>query len=87
MALKKVFQSWSRLLVGLESPSVIQNKLIHCTCYNMRDVVDRKEMLRSLPKIDEGTAGEKAGEMDILLKESVVILFIDLSVIINNLFQ
>ncbi|ENN80517.1 28S ribosomal protein S11, mitochondrial-like [Dendroctonus ponderosae] len=31
-----------------------------------RDVVDRKEMLKALPAIDEGTAGEKSAAVDTL---------------------
>lgn len=36
-----------------------------CTSYvRNRDVIDRKEMLRSLPALDEGTVGEKAVDID-----------------------
>ncbi|XP_044747307.1 28S ribosomal protein S11, mitochondrial [Coccinella septempunctata] len=69
MALRQILYNCNRMLGGLDSTFFIQSKLIHCTCNNLRDVVDRKEMLRSLPKIDEGTSGEKAEEMDILLKD------------------
>ncbi|RZC38831.1 28S ribosomal protein S11, mitochondrial, partial [Asbolus verrucosus] len=33
----------------------------------LRDVVDRKEMLRSLPTLDDGSAGEKAMDVDLLI--------------------
>lgn len=36
-----------------------------CTSYiRNRDVIDRKEMLRSLPALDEGTVGEKTVDID-----------------------
>ncbi|XP_045471494.1 28S ribosomal protein S11, mitochondrial [Harmonia axyridis] len=69
MALQNVFFNWNRILCSFESLASIQKKLLHCTFVNMRDVVDRKEMLRSLPKLDEGTAGEKSEEMDLLLRD------------------
>lgn len=42
----------------------------------LRDVDDRREMLRSVPIKDEGAAGEKAMEMDILISQCVLTLLI-----------
>lgn len=40
---------------------------IYFTTAKCREVDDRKEMYRSLPAADEGTAGEKAADIDSLL--------------------
>lgn len=44
---------------------------ISLTVPQFRDVVDRKEMLKSMPAIDEGTAGEKAQGIDSLLQQKL----------------
>ncbi|KAL3288794.1 hypothetical protein HHI36_003228 [Cryptolaemus montrouzieri] len=51
----------------------LQVRFLHKSAPSMRDVVDRKEMLRSLPKPDEGTTGEKAEEMDLLMKDKLLL--------------
>lgn len=40
--------------------------------YLKERVVDRKEMLKSLPAMDEGTAGEKIGDVDSLANKYVL---------------
>ncbi|KAJ8973069.1 hypothetical protein NQ317_004406 [Molorchus minor] len=42
-------------------------RAIHSSSQNCREVTDRKQMLRSLPTADEGTAGEKVLDVDSIL--------------------
>lgn len=42
---------------------------ISLTAIQYRDVIDRKEMLRSLPTTDEGTVGEKAMDIDSMVRK------------------
>lgn len=41
---------------------------ISTTIPQFREVTDRREMLRSVPKLDEGSAGEKAAEVDYFIQ-------------------
>lgn len=41
-----------------------QLRTLTTTVPKFREITDRKEMLRSLPKADDGSAGEKAIEVD-----------------------
>lgn len=52
----------------LEPITNCRARTISLTVPHFRDVVDRKEMLKSMPAIDEGTAGEKAQGIDSLLQ-------------------
>lgn len=45
------------------------NRNIFTNQIMLREVDDRKEMLRSLPAMDEGTAGEKALEVDSIIQQ------------------
>ncbi|XP_066140996.1 small ribosomal subunit protein uS11 [Euwallacea fornicatus] len=54
------------------SEPILQNTLSRSISTNLtlyRDVVNRKEMLKSLPTMDEGTAGEKTAAIDQILHE------------------
>lgn len=42
---------------------------IATSAVNNRDVVDRKEMLRSLPALDEGTIGETGVDIDSMFRK------------------
>lgn len=41
------------------------------TPLNLREVDDRKEMLKSVPTKDEGTAGEKLHDIDTMITQQV----------------
>ncbi|CAH0550559.1 unnamed protein product [Brassicogethes aeneus] len=45
-------------------------KTLFTSAANLRDVTDRREMLRSMPAADEGTAGEKAVDVDSLINQN-----------------
>lgn len=49
---------------SLNLKNVINEKGVSTSAFNFRDVDDRREMLRSLPAADEGTAGEKGIDID-----------------------
>lgn len=70
---------------SLNLKNVINEKGVSTSAFNFRDVDDRREMLRSLPAADEGTAGEKGIDIDShLLKKAE--LFPDLNTP-NKLFN
>lgn len=48
-------------------PSSSLSRHISTSSTKFRDVVDRKLMLKSMPKEDQGTAGEKAVDIDTLI--------------------
>lgn len=45
------------------------SKTICTSVVKNRDVIDRKEMMRSLPIADEGTVGEKTADIDSLFRK------------------
>lgn len=45
-----------------------RSRAISTAIPQFRDVTDRREMLRSVPKLDEGSAGEKAIEVDYFIQ-------------------
>lgn len=46
-----------------------ESRTISTTLTNYRDVVDRREMLRSVPTKDEGTVGEKTVDIDSTIRQ------------------
>ncbi|XP_017779298.1 PREDICTED: 30S ribosomal protein S11 [Nicrophorus vespilloides] len=63
----------SRLVAALKSLSIgqgvcrISAQPLSTTAAKCRQVEDRREMLKSLPAIDEGTSGEKAVDIDSMI--------------------
>uniref|UniRef100_A0A6P7H7J6 28S ribosomal protein S11, mitochondrial n=1 Tax=Diabrotica virgifera virgifera TaxID=50390 RepID=A0A6P7H7J6_DIAVI len=62
MAINQVNILFKNLL--LQSHKAVHARSLFTSTLNLRDVVDRKEMLRSMPAIDEGTHGEKSIDID-----------------------
>lgn len=64
-----------RNLASAAIRNVLQSKINVCnlssTSIRLREVEDRKEMLRSLPTKDEGTAGEKLLDIDTMITQQV----------------
>ncbi|KAK9873710.1 hypothetical protein WA026_002067 [Henosepilachna vigintioctopunctata] len=74
MIVKQVFSNLKNLSYFCDKTiSSFQKRIFHSTSYYFRDVVDRREMLRSLPRPDEGTAGERADEIDLMMKEEHIL--------------
>ncbi|XP_030748451.1 uncharacterized protein LOC115876704 [Sitophilus oryzae] len=48
--------------------TALNRRTVFTTGVNFREVTDRKEMLKSLPVADEGTAGEKSIDVDSLIQ-------------------
>lgn len=65
-------QFFRRLVpVILKNPPQIQlyNRSFSVTQFKQREVEDRKEMLKSMPRKDEGTAGEKLLDIDTMITQ------------------
>ncbi|XP_050297167.1 28S ribosomal protein S11, mitochondrial [Anthonomus grandis grandis] len=62
-SLTKLFQSVTVELNG--------TRTLRTSAPIYRDVVDRREMLRSVPATDEGTAGEKTSSVDSVLQQKL----------------
>nr|CAI5857558.1 unnamed protein product [Callosobruchus analis] len=75
-----------RLLMNFTLSSTVQKCIapLSVSAVKCRDVIDRKEMLRSLPSVDEGTAGEKAVDVDSLIVRKNIFPTLDLP---NRLFN
>lgn len=58
---------------GLISNPFVENALknqiraISITTTKHREVVNRKEMLKTVPKLDEGTVGERSADVDSII--------------------
>ncbi|KYB26418.1 small ribosomal subunit protein uS11 [Tribolium castaneum] len=61
------FQKFTSAQSGLIANHNVRSLFL--TSQRQREVVDRREMLRSVPKLDEGSAGEKAFEVDALIHQ------------------
>lgn len=59
--------SLNHFLSNNQIGSLIRNIAISHVKY--REVTDRKEMLKSVPTLDEGTAGEKSIDVDSLVQQ------------------
>lgn len=62
---KNILLNLSNIISKSNTLLVNSNKIFTSALLN-RDVIDRKEMLRSLPKVDEGTVGEKSIDIDLM---------------------
>ncbi|KAF7278835.1 mitochondrial ribosomal protein S11 [Rhynchophorus ferrugineus] len=63
---RKTFTGFLRVL-PINNNILNNSRTICISSTYCRDVTDRKEMLKSMPVIDEGTAGEKSLDMDLLI--------------------
>ncbi|KAK9696788.1 Ribosomal protein S11 [Popillia japonica] len=61
--------SFRKILINEYTHNKINLRNISVTTRQCREVDDRKEMYRSLPTMDEGTAGEKAADIDALINQ------------------
>lgn len=72
-----------RQLASAAIRNVLQPKISVCnlslTSVKWREVEDRKEMLKSIPTKDEGTAGERLLDIDTMITQQVLILFFNTS--------
>lgn len=67
---KQITSSFRKLLSAQNNFLVNNNvRSLFLTGQKHRDVIDRKEMLRSVPKLDEGSAGERAYDVDNLIHQ------------------
>ncbi|CAG9860488.1 unnamed protein product [Phyllotreta striolata] len=62
MASKQLFSVFSKLVISTNSLNIARP--ICTTSSKLREVVNRKEMLKTVPAMDEGTQGEKSVEID-----------------------
>lgn len=67
LSIQKLATSVARNVLGVRNLSL--------TAARLREVEDRKEMLKSLPTKDEGTAGEKVLDIDTMITQQVSQLF------------
>lgn len=69
MLSNKIINSFRKFLISdyVHINNSIRN--ITLSAKTCREVDDRKEMYRSLPALDEGTAGEKTSDIDALIHE------------------
>jgi hypothetical protein len=67
----KQITSTFRKLLNVQNSILVKNDVrsLFVSSQRLRDVVDRREMLRSVPKLDDGSAGEKAYEVDNLITQ------------------
>lgn len=63
--------------VLLKAPQQSQNgnRTFTVTQFMQREVDDRKEMLKSLPRKDDGTAGEKLLDLDTIITQWVFVIY------------
>ncbi|KAI4467600.1 40s ribosomal protein s14/30s ribosomal protein s11 [Holotrichia oblita] len=69
MLSSKLISSFRKILLNEYVHNTINIRNITITTTQCREVDDRKEMYRSLPTMDEGTAGEKAADIDALIHQ------------------
>lgn len=69
MLSSKLISSFRKILINEYTHNKINLRNISVTTRQCREVDDRKEMYRSLPTMDEGTAGEKAADIDALINQ------------------
>lgn len=66
------FRNIAAVVVRRALPPQIGSRGLQATSLRQREVDDRKEMLRSLPTKDEGTAGEKLLDIDTMITQQVL---------------